>query len=49
VLGFFLDRGEPRMVFILAAATLALTIVTAIRVGKRRALRMPLAETVPAE
>jgi len=49
VLGFFLDRGEPRMVFILAAATLAMTIVTAIRVGKRRALRMPLAKTAPAE
>jgi FSR family fosmidomycin resistance protein-like MFS transporter len=49
VLGFFLDRGEPRMVFVLSAAALALTIVTAIRVGKRRALRMPLAETAPAE
>ncbi len=49
VLGFFLDRGEPRMVFVLAAATLALTIVTAIRVGKRRVLRMPMAETAPAE
>jgi MFS family permease len=49
VLGIFLDRGEPRMVFVLSAAALALTIVTAIRVGKRRALRMPLAETVPAE
>ena len=49
VLGFFLDRGEPRMVFVLAAATLALTIVTAIRVGKRRALRMPRVETAPAE
>jgi MFS family permease len=49
VLGFFLDRGEPRMVFILAAAALALTILTAFRVGKARALRIERAEPAPAE
>ena len=49
VLGFFLDRGEPRMVFVLAAAALALTIVTAIRVGKARAQRLTRPEPAPAE
>jgi MFS transporter, FSR family, fosmidomycin resistance protein len=49
VLGFFLDRGEPRMVFVLAAASLALTIATAIRVGKARAQRLARAEPAPAE
>ena len=49
VLGFFLDRGEPRMVFVLAATALALTIATAFRVGKARAARMTRAEPAPAE
>ncbi len=49
VLGFFLDRGEPRMVFVLAATSLALTIATAIRVGKARAQRVARAEPAPAE
>lgn len=49
VLGYFLDRGEPRMVFVLAAASLALTIATAIRVGKARAQRLARAEAAPAE
>jgi MFS family permease len=49
VLGFFLDRGEPRMVFVLSAAALALTILTAFRVGKARASRMARVEPQPAE
>ena len=49
VLGFFLDRGEPRMVFVLAATALALTIATAFRVGKARAARMARPEPAPAE
>ena len=49
VLGMFLDRGEPRMVFVLSAAALALTIGTAFRVGKSRALRVPRVEPAPAE
>ena len=49
VLGLFLDRGEPRMVFVLSAATLALTIGTALRVGKSRASRGPRVEPAPAE
>ncbi|HKX08868.1 MAG TPA: MFS transporter [Stellaceae bacterium] len=49
VLGFFLDRGEPRMVFVLAATALTLTIATAFRVGKVRAARMTRAEPAPAE
>ena len=49
VLGFFLDQGEPRMVFVLAAAALALTIATAFRVGKARAARMTRVEAAPAE
>ena len=49
VLGFFLDRGEPRMVFILAAAALALTILTAFRVGKERTARIRRIEVAPAE
>jgi MFS transporter, FSR family, fosmidomycin resistance protein len=50
VLGFFLDRGEPQMVFVLSAAALALTIATAFRVGKARAARAtPHLEPAPAE
>ena len=49
VLGLFLDRGEPRMVFVLAAAALALTIGTALRLGKSRASRAPRVEATPAE
>ncbi len=49
VLGFFLDRGEPRMVFILAASALALTIATALRVGKNRTARARQVEAAPAE
>lgn len=49
VLGFFLDRGQPRMVFMLAATALALTIATAFRVGKVRAARMTRTEPAPAE
>ncbi len=49
VLGFFLDRGEPRMVFVLAAAALALTILTAFRVGKVRAARRARVEPAPAD
>lgn len=49
VLGMFLDRGEPRAVFILSAAALALTIGTALRVGKIRASRVPRAEPAAAE
>jgi MFS transporter, FSR family, fosmidomycin resistance protein len=49
VLGLFLDRGEPRMVFVLAAVALALTIGTALRVGKSRASRPPRVEPAPAE
>jgi len=49
VLGLFLDRGAPRMVFVLSAVALALTIATAFRVGKSRALRVPRAEPAPAE
>jgi len=39
VLGLFLDRGEPRMVFVLAAVALVLTIGTALWVGKSGASR----------
>ncbi len=49
VLGFFLDRGEPRMVFVLAASALALTILTAFRVGKVRTGRIQRPEPAPAE
>jgi len=49
VLGFFIDRGEPRMVFVLAAAALALTIATAFRVGKERTARVARAEPAPAQ
>jgi MFS family permease len=49
VLGLFLDRGEPQMVFVLAAVALALTIGTALRVGKSRASRPPRGEPAPAE
>jgi len=49
VLGFFIDRGEPRMVFLLSAAALALTIATAFRVGKERAARIARLEAAPAE
>jgi len=49
VLGFFLDRGEPRMVFVLSAAALALTILTAFRVGNVRRLRIRRPEPAPAE
>jgi FSR family fosmidomycin resistance protein-like MFS transporter len=49
VLGFFLDRGEPQMVFVLSAAALVLTIATAFRVGKARAARVTRLEPAPAE
>ena len=49
VLGFFIDRGEPRMVFVLAAAALVLTIATAFRVGKERTARAARVEPAPAE
>ena len=49
VLGFFLDRGEPRMVFVLSAAALALTILTAFRVGRVRDARLTRAEAAPAD
>ena len=49
VLGLFLDRGEPRMVFVLAAVALVLTIGTALRVGKSGASRAPRAGPAPAE
>ena len=49
VLGLFLDRGEPRMVFVLAAVALALTIGTAVRLGRSRSSRAPRAEPAPAE
>ena len=49
VLGFFIDRGEPRMVFLLSAAALVLTIATAFRVGKERAARTARLEAALAE
>jgi hypothetical protein len=49
VLGLFLDRGEPRMVFVLAAVALTLTIGTALRLGKSRASRAPHVGPAPAE
>jgi MFS family permease len=49
VLGLFLDRGEPRMVFVLAAVTLALTIGTALKLGRSRASLAPRVEASPAE
>jgi len=49
VLGLFLDRGEPRMVFVLAAVALALTIGTALKLGRSRASPAPRVEASPAE
>jgi MFS transporter, FSR family, fosmidomycin resistance protein len=49
VLGIFLDRGEPRMVFVFSAVALALTITTALGLGKKRAVRGPRADAAPAE
>jgi FSR family fosmidomycin resistance protein-like MFS transporter len=49
VLGLFLDRGEPRMVFVLAAVTLALTISTALKLGRSRASLARRVEASPAE
>jgi FSR family fosmidomycin resistance protein-like MFS transporter len=49
VLGIFLDRGEPRMVFLFSAVALACTIATALGLGRRRASRGLRADTAPAE
>jgi FSR family fosmidomycin resistance protein-like MFS transporter len=49
ILGLFLDRGQPRMVFVLAAVALALTIGTAFKVGKSAASRAPRGRPAPAE
>ncbi len=49
MLGLFLDRGQPRMVFVLAAVALALTIGTALKVGKSAASRAPRVRPAPAE
>ena len=35
--GWLIDRGEPRAVFVVAAALMALTMLTVLEVGRRGA------------
>jgi MFS family permease len=41
VFGWLLDRGKPRMIFLLAAAVMLLTIVTVVQVRRHSLLRAP--------
>jgi len=49
ILGVFIDHGAPRQVFVFSAVALALTIATAIGLGKARSPRVRGADAAPAE
>jgi len=49
MLGFFLDQGQPRLVFVLSAAALALTVLTAFGLSGKARPAAARASAAPAE
>jgi MFS family permease len=49
MLGFFLDQGQPRLVFVLSAAALALTVLTAFGLSSKARPAAARASAAPAE